>query len=80
MLSHARHRRFRREKKSLFPERTIRILLRQNLKLCLRIREILVSIVNLRQFHSNLRRERRSAVLLEKALRNVDDLGLIRIG
>src|SRR5205823_6980373 len=65
------------EKERFFRERVIRILLRDNFKLRLRICEILTTIVKLCQFHSNFPSELRLAMLLEKPLSELSDFRFV---
>ena len=46
--------RFRGEKQGLLRKRTLRIFLRENLELRLRVRKILLPVVGLRQFHPDI--------------------------
>src|SRR6188508_2238717 len=77
MLAHARHGGFCGEKEGFFCERVVRILLRNNFKLRLRICEILATIIKLRQFHSNFSSELRLSMLLKKSLSELNDFRFV---
>src|SRR6516165_11094348 len=77
MLAHAQHGRCCREKERFFRERVVRILLRNDFKLCLCVCEILAAVIKLRQFHSNVRSKWGLPMLLEESLCKLNDFRVI---
>src|SRR6185312_10467897 len=77
VFTHAGHCRLCREEEGFFSKRIIGSLLSNKFKLRLCVREVLASVIQLSQLHSNFRSERRGPMLFEEALCEINNFRFV---